>query len=82
MRRAVLILTACWLGQSLPVTAHPAIETVQFQSTSLEMLEDARPTTLLLHSAPWLDEAGSAGFPLDYSDEAYSRDEERLRDGE
>ena len=82
MRRSILILTACWLGPSLPVAAHPAFDTVRGQDAAIETLEDARPATLLLHPARWFEEKGSAGFPADYSDEAYSRDEERLRDGE
>ena len=82
MRRSILILTACWLGPSLPVAAHPAFDTVRGQDAAIETLEDPQPATLLLHPARWLEEEGSAGFPADYSDEAYSRDEERLRDGE
>ena len=83
MKRAVLILVVCWLGSSLAVTAHPAFDTALGQNAALETLEDARPAALLLQPVRWLEEEqGSAGFPADYSDEAYSRDKERLRDGE
>ena len=82
MRRVVLIVSACLLASSLPVAAHPAFDAAQVQAASIPTPEHVRPAMLFLDPAPWLEGEGSAGFPADYSDDAYSREEERLRDGE
>ena len=82
MNRPVLAIVACVLLPG-PLAAYPSFDTPEtLAPTAVGAFDPAAPTELSLRPIRWLEDRGSAGLPDDYSDEAYSREEERLRDGE
>jgi hypothetical protein len=82
MNRLVLVIVACLL-QSGPLAAYPSFDTpTNLTPVAMEVFEVAPPVAIPSEPVRWLGDRGSAGYPDDYSDDAYSREEERLRDGE
>jgi hypothetical protein len=82
MNRLVFMMSACLLLPA-PLAAYPSFDTPTAPSPmAIEAFETTLPGTLPSHPVRWLGDRGSAGYPDDYSDDAYSREEERLRDGE
>lgn len=75
------MISACLLLPG-PLEAYPSFDAPASIPIAMEAFETALPGELPSHPDRWLEDRGSAGYPDDYSDDAYSRDEERLRDGE